>query len=434
MHRGSDRTPLGSPGPNRAQRRASVRRRATAVGSAALLTTAAGVVGLWPSVPAGADPFGVTTCANDGIGSLREALGYADANPGPDVITITASCPAASPVALTSDLDITAGDVTITGPGAADFVLDGGDTVRILRVATTGDVALSGMTLRNGFSGGAGGAILLSEAGSLTLSGVVVADSHGLFGGALYAANSDTGSLVVVDSLFDGNTADAGGAFYLGNDGGITISSSTFTENTATSGSGAIGVYAATGTFTMTNSTVTGNTAGTRGGGIFFSGLYDDVTLLFNTIADNAAAEAGGVDARGVVNDVTIVGNVFTGNDGDQARFGAGWTVTEHHNDFHGTVVGFTPDATDLDVDPQLAALADNGGQTPTRALAATSPVIDHGPATWPAFPGEAYDQRGTPYVRVFGGAADMGAFEWQVLPEPPGPTPEPTPEPNFTG
>jgi hypothetical protein len=57
-------------------------------------------------------------------------------------------------------------------------------------------------------------------------------------------------------------------------------------------------------------------------------------------------------------------------------------------------------------VDPQLGALQDNGGPTPTRALALTSPAVDGGtnigcPAT---------DQRGI--ARPQGARCDIGAYE----------------------
>ncbi|MEI8000749.1 MAG: choice-of-anchor Q domain-containing protein [Actinomycetes bacterium] len=82
-----------------------------------------------------------------------------------------------------------------------------------------------------------------------------------------------------------------------------------------------------------------------------------------------------------------------------------------------------------------------NGGPTQTRALGVGSPAIDAGPSTF-SFPGDSSDQRGTPSLRISGGAADLGAFEVQPEPTPPGPdpvpqpTPEPTPEPEptFTG
>jgi hypothetical protein len=61
--------------------------------------------------------------------------------------------------------------------------------------------------------------------------------------------------------------------------------------------------------------------------------------------------------------------------------------------------------------DPQLAALADNGGPTLTMALLATSPAIDFGDSA--SSPNT--DQRG--YVRPVGAGPDMGAYEFGSVP-----------------
>ena len=71
-----------------------------------------------------------------------------------------------------------------------------------------------------------------------------------------------------------------------------------------------------------------------------------------------------------------------------------------------------------------LGPLQDNGGPTFTLDLLPGSPAIDAGD---PKFtPPPLYDQRGTPFVRVFNGRIDIGSFEVQ-------PTPTPTPTPSAT-
>ncbi|MDZ7791045.1 MAG: choice-of-anchor D domain-containing protein [Xanthomonadales bacterium] len=66
--------------------------------------------------------------------------------------------------------------------------------------------------------------------------------------------------------------------------------------------------------------------------------------------------------------------------------------------------------------DPSLLALADNGGQSQTRAFTVDSPVFDAGNPAAADLP--AFDQRGDGFSRVAGNAPDMGAFELQVAPE----------------
>jgi hypothetical protein len=61
---------------------------------------------------------------------------------------------------------------------------------------------------------------------------------------------------------------------------------------------------------------------------------------------------------------------------------------------------------------PPSLALANNGGPTQTRALGSGSNAIDAGlnPDSLP------FDQRGTGFVRTFGAATDIGAFEVQAV------------------
>jgi hypothetical protein len=61
--------------------------------------------------------------------------------------------------------------------------------------------------------------------------------------------------------------------------------------------------------------------------------------------------------------------------------------------------------------DPQLLPLGFNGGPTQTHAISPTSPARDKGDNT----AGLATDQRGAPFVRVYGTAADIGAFEYSL-------------------
>jgi hypothetical protein len=69
--------------------------------------------------------------------------------------------------------------------------------------------------------------------------------------------------------------------------------------------------------------------------------------------------------------------------------------------------------------DPMLGALADNGGLTKTMAPLAGSPAIDAGPDPVATFTGNGFDQRGTPWVRIYGRVSDIGALEVQPDPIP---------------
>src|SRR5262249_55190450 len=80
----------------------------------------------------------------------------------------------------------------------------------------------------------------------------------------------------------------------------------------------------------------------------------------------------------------------------------------------------------DLQVDPGLQALTDNGGQTPTQALSAGSLAIDHGNDAF-ATP---TDQRGTGFSRILASQNDTGAFKSSFFAPPPLPPPPVPPAP----
>ena len=80
-----------------------------------------------------------------------------------------------------------------------------------------------------------------------------------------------------------------------------------------------------------------------------------------------------------------------------------------------------------INTDPLLGPLLNNGGPTLTHALFRGSPAIDAGDPNF--HPPPSYDQRGPNFVRVFNGRIDIGSFEKQPQPRP-RPTPHPRPTP----
>ena len=106
----------------------------------------------------------------------------------------------------------------------------------------------------------------------------------------------------------------------------------------------------------------------------------------------------------------SIVANNFRGADGtvaDDIRGG----VTANYN-FIGDETGAEiTGSNNLNGDPMLGVLADNGGPTKTHALLANSPAIDAGDSVAGAEAGD-FDQRGTGFSRSLGNGIDIGAFE----------------------
>jgi hypothetical protein len=307
-----------------------------------------------------------------------------------------------------------AGNVTITDSTFSNnTALYGKGGAFYITTDVTGNVSISGSTFSdNDALYGGGGAIYTDNGGSFTISSSTFSGNYSAFwGGALYMGS--TGQVITItDSLFVDNTSDAsGGAVnFDGDDQIVTINNSTFVGNTSDSDGGAIWKEHG-GSLTINMSTITENSA-INGGGVWFFGtlgneVQADVTITGTILAGNTGTEDT-VDDLGTSDDP--VSPVATISDSILGVVEATITVTASNN-IDATASGFV-----LGLD----ALAENGGATQTMALLTGSPAIDAGPATVPTFTGNGFDQRATPYVRVYNGQSDIGAFELQPEPVPP--------------
>jgi hypothetical protein len=246
-------------------------------------------------------------------------------------------------------------------------------------------------------------------------------------------------AVVVRDSSFTGNTAEAGGALY----GIATLTTVTVSGNTAITGGGVFlagggrltgvtisgnvaggpngagsggGVVVAGGAASLTNVTISGNTArpdvsggAGRGGGIVAEPGVTSATLTNVSVVANAAGVASGLDGGEYTLENTILANSpAAGN------CPAGGVISLGHNLDSGSSCGLNGPGDLRNVDPRLGPLADNGSATRTHALLPGSPALDAGtndgcPAT---------DQRGLPRPRDANrdgiAVCDIGAFELQ--------------------
>lgn len=232
----------------------------------------------------------VTTIADAGPGSLREALQQANVQPGLDVITFDLGADAT--------INLVSGHLAISDPvhiqGPADVVIsvDAGGAGRVFDVtAEAGQVELSNLALTGGDVTSAGlsgspaetGGLLRSLDPSVTvvLSNLSLTNSAAKNGGAIFVS----GPLTVQGSTFAGNTATIGGAI-----AGTTVHviDGTFGQNTAEQG-GAIFVSA--GTLDVQGSTFTFNTASNRGGAIL---TRANATIANSSFESNSANLFGG--------------------------------------------------------------------------------------------------------------------------------------------
>jgi hypothetical protein len=151
----------------------------------------------------------------------------------------------------------------------------------------------------------------------------------------------------------------------------------------------------------VTLSTITGNSAGSGGG--IYNRLQSQLQIS-NTILNAGAL------GENIFNDGGIISSLGYNLSSDN---GGGY---------------LTGPGDQINTDPLLAPLQDNGGLTFTHALLPGSPAIDTGDPNFS--PPPFNDQRGCPFERVFNGRIDIGSFETQPPSRPCAPTPRPRPTP----
>ena len=362
-----------------------------------------------------------TVDAFDHETSLREAVDFANLNPGADTITFDASL-------ANQTIPITLGQIVVTETGADNrttingpsggIVISGNNATRPIQINGGVFATLDGLTFVDGYAD-QGGAIV--NLGDLTVSNSTFrnnfADTNAGASGGVGGAISNLGVLNVSNSLFDLNRGELGGAINSSN--GLTVTDSTFTSNVAIFNGGGLRSF---GTTIISGSTFSNNQAANGGGGLINHG---DLTIVNSTLAHNTALDGGGLQVFGgtaELTHVTVAYNTATRAGGGLAANVSTVSATNtiiagnsapNQNDVWGNLAP----ASSFNLLNQSAAtagldtLGDNGGLTQTVALLTGSPALDAGTNTV-ALP--EFDQRGTGFDRIAGGGVDIGAFELQ--------------------
>ena len=425
----------------------------------------------------------VTNGNDSGSGSLRQALAQANDgdtinfDPSVNLVTLTTA-----ELVITKSITISASPQMVTVQRASQA-----PQFRIFHVVPGHSVEINGLTISGGhITGDNGGGILndfstltmahctvngnaivsassnnfgggIHNSGTMTLDQVIVNNNNAVWGGQGSGVPSgggisNTGTMIIIAGTVQSNMGfwSAGGIY---NTGMLTITGSMIVNNQTgdpghfgASGGGIING----GTMTIQDSTISGNTArggdlqGGEGGGI--SG--NNNTIINSTIAGNSALHGGGVTGGGNIVHTTFsnnrlavdggalyltspleLGNTIlkAGVSGANIFNNGGSLITHGYNVCSDDGSGLLNGPGDqINTDPMLGLLQDNGGPTLTHALLPGSPAIDAGDPNFT--PPPDYDQRGPGFVRVFNGRIDVGSFEVQ-----PTPTPTPTLTPTAT-
>jgi predicted outer membrane repeat protein len=421
----------------------------------------------------------VTNGNDSGPGSLRQALADAqdgdtiNFDPSVNIVTLTTA-----ELAITKSITISASPqmVTVQRSSQTEF--------RIFHVMPGYSVEINGLTISGGhITGDNGGGILndnstltfadctvsgntivsassannsgggIYNSGTMSLNQVIVNNNNAVFGGQPSAVSfgggiSNAGTMIIIAGTVQSNMGFYSGGGIL-NSGMMTITGSTISNNQTgnpghSGGSG--GGIVNYGTLTIQDSTISGNRA--TGGDFegYGGGIYgNNNTITNSTITGNSAVRGGGVAGGGNIAHTTFsnnsaslaggalyltstleLGNTIlkAGASGVNIFNNGGSFITHGYNISSDDGGGFLNGPGDqINTDPMLGPLQDNGGPTFTHALLPGSPAIDAGD---PKFtPPPYYDQRGPVFWRVRNGRIDVGSFEVQA-----GTTPSPTPTP----
>ena len=344
----------------------------------------------------------------------------------------------------------TAGNLTLTdsevtgnisnGSGGGIYHTDAGDNVQLVvqnstiteNTTTSGngggvyharysyftEVSISGNSATVGSGGG-----LFTPFTTHWVEGSITGNQAGTSGGGLWVASLDAEKILVgenqalgthgggiragfVDKLENatimGNFAQTqGGGLYLNNGTNNSIAHTTFASNTALSEGGAI--YLATDKhLTLYNSTLSGNmTAGGSGAGLLIA-TGSIITATNVTVIENAPGE--NIYKQG---ELTLQNSIIA----DCVNVATPINSLGHNIAADNTCTGLTEPSDMVDTDPMLGLLANNGGDTQTRALQSGSPAIGAGnTAVCAAAPINGIDQRG--FMRDTT-ACDIGAYEY---------------------
>jgi hypothetical protein len=276
-------------------------------------------------------------------------------------------------------------------------------------------VKIAGLTVNgsNGASGESAGIEMTT--GSLLLEKVAVTGTYdgegNIYKTVAYAPVSvqpseGTGSLTILDSTIAANVSTGVGGVYV--------------ETPAGS--------AAQSTATIVNSTIAGNYGGNYAGAVGLA--HSQAILRDDTLTGNEGKTGGlriGEDSTASVTDSIIAankGNTPAEDDCQRASLGASLLDGGHNligvsapgagncafeNGSDGDIAGTSENP----LDPQLEALANNGGTTQTMALQTGSPAIGAGnPADCETAPVNDLDQRGAKRNAKTRHTCDIGAYD----------------------
>lgn len=310
--------------------------------------------------------------------------------------------------------------LTLIGAGALTTFIDGKDSYRGISIASEpGQVnTVRGFTIRNGEAQEIPVRRLSTFIGQAAGVGISFPDaSPGLFNGSRNMPDgggifiTDQHVVTIEDCAIIDNYGQNGGGIY--NSGQLTMNRCTVANNRSYDEGGGIYMRYEGSTLDLTNCTISGNRAEVGYGGGIRCGT--DMSLINCTITGNSVTDplgkGGGfalfsADTAYFLNCIVANNTVpATGANNGYSNSGDG-VISEGYNIDSENTCYFDEPTDQINTNPLLGSLRNNGGPTSTCAITVDSPAYNRGtnmdaPTT---------DQRGI--TRPQAGAFDIGAFE----------------------
>lgn len=319
-----------------------------------------------------------------------------------------------------SDTTVVISDLTVSNGGSLTGSISGGGIYvsEPFQPASEVRLELQNCQILANASGLSSGGGIYNDGADLLIERCAVTGNSAYYAGGIHNGN---GLTVINESTIDNNDAvffDGGGIY--GN-GIILLYNSTVSNNRAlsaedsfSSGGGIYVTQICNSNLVVVNSTISGNRANVRGGGVFIEACNDDTirflklgtnggqsgafffnsTIAFNQamgIVDNPGVGGGiyfdpsniraagvpGANSVGLYNTILAQNTAEQGPDCYSALDSGGFNLFGNDSDCSINPSLGKPDQ--LNIDPLLGPLQDNGGPTQTHGLLDNSPAIDMG-------------------------------------------------------
>jgi hypothetical protein len=261
----------------------------------------------------------VSSLADSGTGTLREAISIADSD---QRFSFFIDFAVTGSINLSSALPDLGNNITIQGPGAGSLTVQriyGSAAGSVFKIDGGYTASISGLTLAGGDAAALNGGGV-DNSGTATIANCTFSENFAHNGGAI--DNEANATATITGCTFTNNSAIGGNGGGIENAGTATVTGCTFTNNNASAGTG--GGIDSPGSATIANCAFTQNTA-LSGGGMAFPAAFElGVTGCTFTSNSATGGNGGGVDVtepndfedRLSITGCTLDGNTASGNGG----------------------------------------------------------------------------------------------------------------------